>query len=168
MPEQESGWVEPFTRTVGLPYSAGANRISAARKIPAMRRSTLLLLALSLACSDSPTAPTGCADFSGTWDVTYQGSCPTNNYPPVWDLQQEGCSVHSRVMPDVPSVTGTAQGSTIGLAMSNGFTTCLYQLAGDGHLDGQTIRATLSGSVSGPCCSTRSSDTVQVVAIRRR
>jgi hypothetical protein len=134
-----------------------------------VRRSTLLLLALVLACSDSPTTPTsGCSDFSGTWDVTYQGSCPSNNYPPVWELQQEGCSVHTRVMPDAPSVTGTAQGSAISLAMSNGFTNCLYQLAGGGRLDGQTVRATLSGNVGGPCCATRMTDTVQVVAVRRR
>ena len=134
-----------------------------------MRRLSLFVLFLLLACSESPTGPTsGCSDFSGIWDVTYQGSCPTNNYPPVWELQQEGCSVHTRVMPDVPGVAGTAQGSTISLAMSNGFTNCLYQLAGNGRLDGQTLRATLSGNVSGPCCSTRSSDTVQVVAVRRR
>jgi hypothetical protein len=134
-----------------------------------MRRSTLLVLALTLACGESPTAPTsGCSDFSGIWDVTYQGSCPNNNYSSVWELQQEGCTVHSRVMPDAPSVTGTAQGSTISLAMSNGFTSCLYQLAGNGRLDGQTVRATLSGRVSGPCCPTRTDDTVQVVAVRRR
>ena len=134
-----------------------------------MRRSTLLLIALTLACGESPTTPSsGCSDFSGTWDVTYQGSCSSSSYPNVWELQQEGCSVHTRLIPDVPTVSGTAQGSTISLTISNGFTNCLYQLAGNGRLDGQTIRATLSGNVGGPCCGTRTTDTVQVVAVRRR
>lgn len=129
---------------------------------------TALCLLVLLSCSESPTTPTsGCADFSGVYDVTYQGSCPGDTYPKTWELQQEGCAVHTPLVADAPSVNGTAQSSTITLMLRNGFTACLYQLNGTGRLDGGTIRATLAGNVSGPCCGLRS-ESVQVVATRRR
>ncbi len=122
------------------------------------------------ACGDrtptSPSAsPSSCADLSGTWDVTYQGACPSQ-YPTQWTLQQTTCDLQSPIMPDMPTVGGTVKGNAVHLRMVNGFTSCLYDLEGDGQFDGQAIRAQLSGRISGPCCGDRQ-ETLMVFAVRR-
>jgi hypothetical protein len=113
----------------------------------------------------SPSANGSCVDLSGTYDVTYQGQCPTQ-YPKQWTLQQTMCDAHTAIAPDAPIVTGTVKGNAVHLQMQNGFTACLYTLEGDGQFDGQAIRAQLSGKTSGPCCGDQQ-EALTVVAVRR-
>jgi hypothetical protein len=127
---------------------------------------TIVIAAMSCGRYDSPTSPTACSDISGTYDVSYQGMCNASQYPSQWVLVEEACAVRSNVNPDNPTVSGSVSSSRVHLVMRNGFTTCMYQLQGDGQFDGTTIRATLTGSVSGPCCSGQESLTV--VAVRRK
>ena len=128
---------------------------------------------LAVACSPSLTEPTtstsggGCVDLSGTYDVTYTStSCPTNIYLAMWQLNQSGCAFRTPPFPDVPSVSGTVNGSAVMLSLRNGFTACIYQLDGSGQFDGKTLRATVAGDVSGPCCS-GTSESLHIVAVRR-
>jgi hypothetical protein len=107
-----------------------------------------------------------CVDLSGTWDVHYQGICPTDGYPNIWQLEQTGCAAHTVITPDVPAVSGTIDGSTVRLSMRNGFVACTYQLDGTGTASNGVITAVVSGPVSGPCCQ-GPNDTVQLVARRR-
>lgn len=132
-------------------------------------RSVTLCLLLIMACDrGSPTAPSAnggpCVDVSGTYDVTYQSACATQ-YPKQWTIEQSGCDIHSAVSPDMPILTGSVKGTTVQIVMHNGFSSCLYDLAGGGQFDGAAIRAKVAGKVSGPCCGDRT-DLVSVVATR--
>lgn len=120
-----------------------------------------------VACGrDLPSSPsTACRDLSGVYDVTYDSVC-SSQYPTQWTLVQNDCNVQTQLQADTPTVTGIVHGSTAHLTMKNGFTTCQYQLEGDAQFDGRTIRGSLSGSVSGPCCGIRD-ETLQLTAIRR-
>jgi hypothetical protein len=113
----------------------------------------------------SPSSNSSCVDVSGVYDVVYQGVCPSQ-YLKQWTLQQSGCSIQTPIAPDLPTVTGTMNGKSVHLVMQNGFTACLYHLEGDGQFDGQTIRAQVSGKISGPCCGDQQ-ETLSIVAVRR-
>lgn len=107
-----------------------------------------------------------CVDLSGTWDVHYQGSCPTNGYLSTWQLEQSGCAARVNINPDLPTVSATVSGTTVQISMRNGFIACTYHLDGTGTVSNGVITAVLSGPVSGPCCQ-GSEETVQVVATKR-
>jgi hypothetical protein len=136
------------------------------------RRRLLIALALLniVSCNhDAPTAPTvtgTCANVSGAYDVAIQGACKHDQYPKEWVLVQDACSVRSNVLPDLPTVSGTVKGNVVHLVMQNGFIACTYHLEGDGQFDGQTIHATVSGQVDGPCCGSKQ-ETLTIVAVRR-
>jgi hypothetical protein len=123
---------------------------------------------LLLACNrDLPTTPTttGCSNFAGVYEVSYDGTC-TSQYPKQWTLVQDACEVHTQLVADAPTLTGTARGNTLHLTMRNGFINCQYQLEGDAAFDGRTLRGTVSGPTSGPCCGSGNA-TVQFTAVRR-
>ena len=116
---------------------------------------------------DLPTSPSAtCSDVSGVYDVTYQGGVCSSQYPSQWTLVQSACTVQTQMFPDMPTVNGTVNGTTVHLRMNNGFTACLYQLEGDAQLDGRTLRGRVSGKISGPCCGDRN-ESLQFTATRR-
>ncbi len=138
-------------------------------KLDFMKRFAFVALLAAIACSShSPTAPSAnggpCVDVSGTYSVTYQSAC-ASEYPKQWVIQQSGCDIHTQIVPDTPILSGSVKGTTVQIVMHNGFTNCLYDLAGDGQFDGQSIRAQVAGKVSGPCCGDRT-DMVSIVAVR--
>jgi hypothetical protein len=113
--------------------------------------------------------PTSCVSLAGTFDVTEfrsDANCPTENYQRQWTFEQKGCTATQPLFPDMPSVNAEVRGSQVSLHMRNGFIACLYDLHGAGALDGNTIRATVEGPVSGPCCGTKQ-ETLHIVAVRR-
>ncbi len=133
-----------------------------------MKRSLVTAVAtMLLACNrDLPTTPTsGCSNFAGVYEVSYIGSC-TSQYPKQWTLVQNGCEVQTQVVPDAPTLGGTARGNTLHFRMRNGFINCQYQLEGDAAFDGRTLRGTVSGQTSGPCCGSGNA-TIQFTAVRR-
>lgn len=107
-----------------------------------------------------------CANVAGTWDVRYEGSCPADMYPGVWELEQSSCTFHTPLYPDMPAASGSLDSSGVTVKIRNGFTACEYDLEGRGTLANGVITATLTGPVSGPCCGTKT-ETVRVVATRR-
>jgi hypothetical protein len=110
--------------------------------------------------------PPQCADLSGTWDVRYQGSCPTDGYLSTWEVTQTGCVAHLPLFPDVPTVNFVVKGTSVELTMRNGFINCEYHLEGTGTVSNGVITAVVSGPVSGPCCK-EPTETVQLVATKR-
>jgi len=131
-----------------------------------LSRTSFVALLFLFACHDTPTSPSsGCVNLAGVWDVSYQGSC-TTQYPKQWTLVQSGCDVHTQMLADIPTVDGSARGNALHLIMRNGFINCQYQLEGDASFDGRTLRGSVSGPTSGPCCGSGNA-TVQFIAVRK-
>jgi hypothetical protein len=115
-----------------------------------------------------------CTNVSGTWDVRYQGSCPTNGYLSTWYVVQTGCTARVKIDPnspydidpDVPQVNFSIKGTTVNLLMLNGFVNCTYHLEGTGTVSNGVITAVVSGPVGGVCCK-GPDETVQLVATKR-
>ncbi|HYM61701.1 MAG TPA: hypothetical protein VEZ11_12520 [Thermoanaerobaculia bacterium] len=110
-----------------------------------------------------------CVSVAGTFDVIdfqSDANCPTDNYQRQWTFEQRGCTATEPIFPDAPAVNAEVRGSQVTLHMRNGFIACLYDLQGTGVIEGNTIRATVTGPVSGPCCGTKQ-ETLHIVAVRR-
>jgi hypothetical protein len=142
-----------------LPTSPASSRSQAAIQAAAGVSSTR-----RRAVSGGSSRP--CANLAGTWDVHYEGSCPTDGYLGTWQLEQTGCAARTTNNPDAPAVSGAVNGATVKLSMRNGFIACTYQLDGTGTVSNGVINVVVAGPVGGPCCK-GPTETVRVVATKR-